>query len=115
VVDGALPPGAYSELVTEATEALLERDDLRSRAIVAALRDADAGDRLAHHIGSTSARSRKARAWSVRTARADDRAFWCLGPATYVRHERDRPIAITWRLHHRPPADLYTAFAAAVA
>jgi superfamily II DNA or RNA helicase len=47
--------------------------------------------------------------------RADDRAFWCLGPATYVRHERDRPIAITWRLHHRLPADLYTAFAAAVA
>ena len=31
--------------------------------------------------------------------RADERAFWCLGPATYVRHERDRPIAITWRLH----------------
>ena len=47
--------------------------------------------------------------------RADDRAFWCLGPATYVRHERDRPIAVTWRLHHRLPADLYTAFAAAVA
>lgn len=47
--------------------------------------------------------------------RADDRAFWCLGPATYVRHEQDRPVAITWRLHHRLPADLYTAFAAAVA
>jgi superfamily II DNA or RNA helicase len=47
--------------------------------------------------------------------RADERAFWCLGPATYVRHEGDRPIAITWRLHHRLPADLYTAFAAAVA
>jgi hypothetical protein len=47
--------------------------------------------------------------------RADERAFWCLGPATYVRHERDRPIAITWRLHHRLPADLFTAFAAAVA
>jgi hypothetical protein len=47
--------------------------------------------------------------------RADERAFWCLGPATYVRHEGDRPIAITWQLHHRLPADLYTAFAAAVA
>jgi superfamily II DNA or RNA helicase/HKD family nuclease len=43
------------------------------------------------------------------------RAFWCLGPATYVRHEGERPIAITWRLHHRLPASLYTAFAAAVA
>jgi hypothetical protein len=47
--------------------------------------------------------------------RADERAFWCLGPATYVRHERERPIAITWRLREPLPADLYTAFAAAVA
>jgi hypothetical protein len=47
--------------------------------------------------------------------RADERAFWCLGPATYVRHERERPIAITWRLHMPLPSDLYTAFAAAVA
>jgi hypothetical protein len=47
--------------------------------------------------------------------RSDDRAFWCLGPATYVRHEGERPIALTWRLEHRLPADLFTAFAAAVA
>ncbi len=45
----------------------------------------------------------------------DDRAFWCLGPASYVRHEGDRPIAITWRLRRALPADLYEAFAAAVA
>ena len=45
----------------------------------------------------------------------DQRAFWCLGPADYVRHQGERPIAITWKLHHRLPADLYTAFAAAVA
>jgi hypothetical protein len=46
-----------------------------------------------------------------------DRAFWCLGPATYVTHEpeRERPIAITWRLHHRLPGDLFAEFAAAVA
>lgn len=43
------------------------------------------------------------------------RAFWFLGPASYLRHEGDRPIAITWRLHHRLPGDLYAAFAAAVA
>jgi superfamily II DNA or RNA helicase len=43
------------------------------------------------------------------------RAFWCLGPATYVRHEGERPIGITWRLRHRLPGDLYAAFAAAVA
>jgi hypothetical protein len=47
--------------------------------------------------------------------RSDDRAFWCLGPATYVRHEGERPIAITWKLEHRLPANLFTAFAAAVA
>lgn len=44
-----------------------------------------------------------------------DRAFWCLGPATYVSHQGERPIAITWRLHHRLPGDLFAEFAAAVA
>lgn len=44
-----------------------------------------------------------------------DRAFWCLGPATYVSHEGERPIAIQWRLHHRLPGDLFAEFAAAVA
>jgi hypothetical protein len=44
-----------------------------------------------------------------------DRAFWCLGPASYVSHQGERPIAFTWRLDHRLPADLYTSFAAAVA
>jgi hypothetical protein len=46
---------------------------------------------------------------------ADERAFWFLGPATYVKHESEQPMAITWRLAHALPADLYTAFAAAVA
>jgi hypothetical protein len=44
-----------------------------------------------------------------------DRAFWCLGPATYVSHQNERPIAITWRLHHRLSGDLFAEFAAAVA
>jgi hypothetical protein len=44
-----------------------------------------------------------------------DRAFWCLGPATYVSHQSERPIAITWRLHHRLSGDLFAEFAAAVA
>jgi hypothetical protein len=47
--------------------------------------------------------------------RADQRAFWFLGPATYVRHEGERPMAITWRLSHALPGDLYSSFAAAVA
>src|SRR5262249_27452254 len=44
-----------------------------------------------------------------------DRAFWCLGPATYVSHQSEQPIAFTWRLHHRLSGDLYAEFAAAVA
>jgi hypothetical protein len=47
--------------------------------------------------------------------RTTDRAFWCLGPATYVSHEGDRPIAFVWKLQQRLPAELYTSFAAAVA
>lgn len=46
---------------------------------------------------------------------ANDRAFWFLGPATYVRHEGERPMAITWRLRDPLPGDLYASFAAAVA
>jgi hypothetical protein len=47
--------------------------------------------------------------------RADDRAFWFLGLATYVRHEGERPMAVTWKLARPLPGDLYAAFAAAVA
>jgi superfamily II DNA or RNA helicase/HKD family nuclease len=47
--------------------------------------------------------------------RTTDRAFWCLGPASYVSHEGDRPIAFVWKLRQRLPAELYTSFAAAVA
>ena len=36
-------------------------------------------------------------------------AFTCLGPAEYVSHEGDRPIAITWKLRHRLSADLFRA------
>ena len=44
-----------------------------------------------------------------------ERAFHFLGPATYVSHEGERPMAITWRLHHPLPGDLFQVFAAAVA
>jgi superfamily II DNA or RNA helicase/HKD family nuclease len=47
--------------------------------------------------------------------RADDRAFWFLGPATYLSHEGERPMAVTWRLHVPLPGDLFASFAAAVA
>ncbi len=45
---------------------------------------------------------------------ADDRAFWLLGPASYVSHEGERPMAITWKLAHELPGDLFARFGAAV-
>jgi superfamily II DNA or RNA helicase/HKD family nuclease len=47
--------------------------------------------------------------------RETDREFWCLGPATYINHEGERPMAITWRLRVPLPGDLFAQFAAAVA
>ncbi|MBM3275517.1 MAG: DUF3427 domain-containing protein, partial [Candidatus Sericytochromatia bacterium] len=47
--------------------------------------------------------------------RSDDRAFWFLGPARYVAHEGELPMAIKWSLDHILPGDLYAEFAAAVA
>jgi len=46
--------------------------------------------------------------------RQTDRAFWCLGPADYVQHVGERPMAITWRLRHALPGDLFASFAAVV-
>jgi superfamily II DNA or RNA helicase len=45
----------------------------------------------------------------------DDRAFYFLGPAEYVSHESEMPMAVTWRLKVPLPGDLFTSFAAAVA
>jgi hypothetical protein len=38
-----------------------------------------------------------------------------LGPADYVSHEGDRPVAITWHLRHPMPTEVYLASRAAVA
>jgi hypothetical protein len=47
--------------------------------------------------------------------RTSHRAFWFLGPATYQSHQSELPMAITWRLEHPLPADLFASLAAAVA
>ncbi|AKT42501.1 DUF3427 domain-containing protein [Chondromyces crocatus] len=47
--------------------------------------------------------------------RSDERAFYFLGPASYVRHESELPMSVTWRLTHPLPGDLFATFAAAVA
>ncbi len=44
-----------------------------------------------------------------------DRSFWFLGPAEYVSHEGERPMAVTWRLKTPLSGDLYARFAAAIA
>lgn len=47
----------------------------------------------------------------VRRTRTDDRgqtmAYTFLGPVTYVSHEGERPMSITWRLQHPMPAEMF--------
>ncbi|MEQ6900285.1 DUF3427 domain-containing protein [Nocardioides sp. YIM 152588] len=48
----------------------------------------------------------------VRETRQDDfgtAPYLFLGPASYVSHEGEKPIAITWRLEHPMPMDFYTS------
>lgn len=44
-----------------------------------------------------------------------DRAFYFLGPATYLKHQAEMPMEITWQLMHPLPADLFIAYSAAAA
>jgi superfamily II DNA or RNA helicase/HKD family nuclease len=71
--------------------------------------DSETGRRYREH------EARKSRILLFARLNAEGRAFHFLGPATYVRHESEQPMAITWKLHHRLPGDLYQSFAAAVA
>jgi superfamily II DNA or RNA helicase/HKD family nuclease len=71
--------------------------------------DSETGQRYQHHARTGSSIMLFAR------LRADERAFWYLGPATYVKHEGEAPMAITWQLRHPLPGDLFEQFAAAVA
>ena len=71
--------------------------------------DSETGLRYQQHLGRGTSVMLFAR------LRGDERAFSFLGPAEYVSHESEQPMAITWRLVHRLPGDLFAAFAAAVA
>jgi len=71
--------------------------------------DSETGRRYQQHVAMGTSVMLFAR------KRADDRAFYFLGPATYVKHESEQPMAITWRLQHPLTGDLFAAFAAAVA
>ena len=75
----------------------------------AARADGETGQRYQRHASEGSSVMLFAR------NRTDERAFYFLGPATYVKHEGELPMAVTWRLAHSLPGDLFAAFAAAVA
>ncbi len=71
--------------------------------------ESDTGLRYRHHAE---------RGWTIllfARLRADDRAFWFLGPATYRGHTGEKPMAVTWELEQALSGDLFAAFAAAVA
>ena len=71
--------------------------------------DSDTGHRYQQHAARGSSIMLFARRRSV------ERAFYFLGPATYIKHDSELPMAIVWRLQHSLPGDLFAAFAAAVA
>jgi hypothetical protein len=45
--------------------------------------------------------------------RVTDDVYWFLGPAQYVSHSGESPVAFKWRLEYRLPAVLFKIFAAA--
>ena len=54
----------------------------------------------------------------VRAARENELGpapYVFLGPADYVSHEGEKPMAITWRLHRPMPAEVFQASSVAVA
>ncbi|GMU01293.1 DEAD/DEAH box helicase [Corallococcus caeni] len=71
--------------------------------------DSEVGLRYQRHVRQGSSVMLFAR------QRSDDRALYFLGPATYVKHEGELPMAVTWKLEHALPGDLFASFAAAVA
>jgi hypothetical protein len=71
--------------------------------------DSETGQRYQHHL------ERGTEIMLFVRLRQRDRAFWFLGPADYVSHTGERPMAVIWKLRHPLPGDLFAALAAAVA
>jgi hypothetical protein len=87
----------------------INRDLIHWQSQSATREDSDTGRRYRNHVAVGTSILLFAR------LRTDDRAFWFLGPATYVKHESETPMSVTWRLKHPLPGDLFEQFAAAVA
>ena len=100
--------GAFSP-TTRYRDYALSPDRIHWESQSATSAESKVGQRYIHHL------ERRTNVVLFARLRTDDRAFWCLGPAAYLRHEGDRPIAFVWQLEHRLPGDLYAEFAAAVA
>jgi superfamily II DNA or RNA helicase/HKD family nuclease len=100
--------GAFSP-TTRYRDYAISRDLIHWESQSVTRADSETGRRYQHH-------AQQGRSILLFTRlRSDERAFWFLGPATYVRHAGEKPMAITWRLDHPLSGDLFTAFAAAVA
>ena len=87
----------------------ISRDLIHWESQSATRADSPTGERYRHHA------ARGTHVILFARHRQSDRAFYLLGPATYVSHRSERPMAITWRLQHPLPGDLFASFAAAVA
>ncbi|MBS9535462.1 DUF3427 domain-containing protein [Mycobacterium sp. M1] len=71
------------------------------------------GQRYIHHRDNGSYILLFVRAAKTTTLGASPYVF--LGPADYVSHEGEKPMAITWRLHQPMPAEVFQASSVAVA
>lgn len=71
--------------------------------------ESETGLRYQHHVEQGS------RVFLFARQTRSSRAFHFIGPATYVSHTGNYPMAVIWRLKHPLPGDLFQAFAAAVA
>jgi hypothetical protein len=137
--------GLYEALITEALDVHLQDLGERLQALRTSLRPAEAADRIALHLSRIVQRALSAVGdeervgVSIALARslirqidatidstgseADSpiepgsvlRSVAARQPADYVSHESELPMAITWRLRHPLPGDLFASFAAAVA
>lgn len=69
----------------------------------------EVGKRYQNHVTTGS------EVWLFARHTTDDRGFYFLGPADYVRHQSEAPMAIVWKLKTPLPGDLFASFSAAVA
>lgn len=100
--------GAFSP-TTRYRDFAISRDLIHWESQSVTRADSETGRRYQKH------QSRRTSIMLFARLRADERAFWFLGPATYVSHRSECPMAVTWRLEHSLPGDLFSVFAAAVA